>query len=342
MYHILASGEIKECKCRGNCRAKHGQFGNLTAAKKFVTSSANSTKPPKTPTKSSIAVKKNAASKKSKLQPSDNSVSENTVTTKKAAASLPKKPTGAKKTSGDSSPSSKRQKKKPVSKTDPKKLTKKKSGDFTTDLNDRIPTPSMKNPIVSDVVDEDETIDMDNSGAPTFFDEVLKERELKETLLGLEVVEEDHADSETLDDDSDEDFWNDDLEVLAGDDTLMELNKSSALFKQQENVISWSIENLYDEKGKLRRKDSLRKRPPVFSIDDSLGNSVNFVLTKNLSHSLSEEFEAVYRAYFGVSTKKKFGSTEDDSIVTWMKNHTFLTVLLAVLFVLGLIIGFTI
>lgn len=109
------------------------------------------------------------------------------------------------------------------------------------------------------------------------------------------------------------DFLDDDRAFLKGDDAILSVDKEAALIKQMENVISWKLENFYDEEGKRRGKWSLRNDPPILRIENSTGEQVEFVLTQHLTTTLAETFDTVKRGYFNLDGKRKDSLTQQEA-----------------------------
>lgn len=100
------------------------------------------------------------------------------------------------------------------------------------------------------------------------------------------------------------DYFDDDAEFLKGDDTVVHEDLSMSIIKQSDTVVSWRVDNLYKEDGTVRRGASMRNDPPVFVVDNSDGDFVSFVLTKEFAGQLESVMGDVYRAYFGVSPRR--------------------------------------
>lgn len=97
------------------------------------------------------------------------------------------------------------------------------------------------------------------------------------------------------------------LKVLS--DEQIEAAEDYAVFKQEDGMVAWSLENFYQEDGSIRSKKQLRLDPPVLRVQGSEGQAAEFVLTKGFTKSLSEGLNDVYRGLFGIhKTKKRFGN----------------------------------
>lgn len=121
-----------------------------------------------------------------------------------------------------------------------------------------------------------------------------------------------------------EDYF-DDAEVILDEenDAIVDESLRSALFQQDENLVSWSLENFYNEKGERRGKYSLLNNPPILRLEGSAGDRAEFVLTKELTRSLSKVLDVVDRGYYGVSAKvaKEDKKSKLTEIVEWCEEH---------------------
>lgn len=99
-------------------------------------------------------------------------------------------------------------------------------------------------------------------------------------------------------------YLNDDDEaILASSDTLLHSDDALTIAQQEDAVVKWDIQGLYDERGKVRSKRSLRNNPPIFVVSDSNGEEATFILTKDLSAALARNFENANRAYYGIKPR---------------------------------------
>ena len=159
----------------------------------------------------------------------------------------------------------------------------------------------------------------------------------EELALPVETVEETAAPPAVEDSSLDEDYFGDDERFLKSEDKLLSATPSAALIEQEANLVSWRLENFYDEDGKRRSRLSLRADPPIFRVESSDGAAAEFVLTKNLAVSLSETFDAVKRGYYGVDPKRKGSLTQAEakgkwaSATAWMGAHPLKTGVLVLL-----------
>jgi hypothetical protein len=124
------------------------------------------------------------------------------------------------------------------------------------------------------------------------------------------------------------DYFDDDEEFLRGDDIIVHEENDLALFKQDENVVSWEIVNFYKDGLTPRGKMALRNDPPIMKISSSSGDTAEFLVTKDFSKSLGAVLQDVNKAYYGISPKKKSekitqAGVKDKirSIGHWMLDH---------------------
>jgi hypothetical protein len=143
------------------------------------------------------------------------------------------------------------------------------------------------------------------------------------------------------------DYFEDDEEFLRGDDITVHENFDLALFKQDENVVSWEIINFYKDGTTPRGKMALRNDPPIMKISSSSGDTAEFLVTKEFSKSLGSILQNVNKAYYGISPRKKsepITQTEIKnkfrSLGRWMLDHkikTAVAVVVAALLVTALL-----
>lgn len=100
-----------------------------------------------------------------------------------------------------------------------------------------------------------------------------------------------------------DEYLEDDEHLLASSDEILHQDEETVIVKQQEAVVKWDIQGLYDEHGKVRAKRSLKNNPPMLEISNSFGENATFVLTKDLSGVLARHFDNTYRAYYGIRPK---------------------------------------
>lgn len=136
-------------------------------------------------------------------------------------------------------------------------------------------------------------------------------------------------------------YFEDDELIEAGDDKVLLEEKNLAIFQQNENVITWEIDNFYNDKDEPKNKTSLRLDPPVLRVKSSDGKIVEFVLTKELSKSFNSVFDEVYKAYFGIKVKDKNNMDQDTiqgklkQVAETINNHKVLSsfIFILILFV---------
>lgn len=123
-------------------------------------------------------------------------------------------------------------------------------------------------------------------------------------------------------------YFEDDEEFLRGDDLVVHENADIALFKQDENVVSWEIVNFYKDGEAPRGKLSLRNDPPIMKISSSSGDTAEFLVTKEFSRSLGSILQDVNKAYYGISPSKRSNQITQDGIKNkfrdlgqWARNH---------------------
>lgn len=124
-----------------------------------------------------------------------------------------------------------------------------------------------------------------------------------------EVSEEPEEELEPSEDDYDADegsydYFDDDEEFLEGDDITLHEDVNMAIVKQSDTVVSWQVDNFYKDNGNTRSAVSLRTDPPIFTIGNSDGDSVSFIITKEFAGQLESVMGDIYRGYFGVSSKR--------------------------------------
>lgn len=105
-------------------------------------------------------------------------------------------------------------------------------------------------------------------------------------------------------------YLDDDEEWLLAADKIIHKDEISVIAQQEDAVVNWDIQGLYDDQGKVRGKRSLRNNPPMLVISDSNGESATFVLTKDLSGVLARHFDNTHRAYYGIRPKDELSFKE--------------------------------
>lgn len=99
--------------------------------------------------------------------------------------------------------------------------------------------------------------------------------------------------------------YDDDEQLIRSKDAVLEDEEAYAIFKQDDGVVSWKIENLFDAEGKQYSKRELNANPPVLTIEGSNESKAEFILTKDFSRSMSEILNRVHYGYYGLEKKPK-------------------------------------
>lgn len=227
--------------------------------------------------------------------------------------------------------------------TDPEKT--EETEDFNEIIAER-DEESSDSEVVEDVVEEEpEDSDEDEiEGVETGSEEdeetVVKEDEGSvETIVNAEDVK---KDAEVPIDDDEVFYAESDDKVSFSDDDM-------TIIQQMENVVSWEVTGLYSKDGKMKKKSTLAKKPPIFVITSSTGEMAEFVVSRDTSFELYKTFETIYKAYFGLDNRtraekslsenlKEFG----DKTVDYSKKYPVkftLGVLLGIFFVVTVFIG---
>lgn len=118
------------------------------------------------------------------------------------------------------------------------------------------------------------------------------------------------ADEEYIEGSLAEEQLEEDEEWANAADRIIHSDEHSVQAIQQEVVVDWDIENLYDDQGKIRGKRSLRNNPPLLVVSNSDGQAVSFVLSKDLSGILARHFENANRAFYGIRPKEELSVRE--------------------------------
>lgn len=99
-------------------------------------------------------------------------------------------------------------------------------------------------------------------------------------------------------------YFDDDEQMLSGDDVVIDEDLDMGVVKQSGPVVSWVIENFYKDNGQPRSKGSLRNDPPILTVGNSDGDSVSIVVTREFAGQFESIMGDVYRAYYGISSKR--------------------------------------
>jgi len=136
-------------------------------------------------------------------------------------------------------------------------------------------------------------------------------------------------------------YLDDDEEWLHAADEILHKDETSVIAQQEDAVVSWDIQGLYDDSGKVRGKRSLRNNPPMFVVSDSSGDSATFVLTKELSGVLARHMDNAHRAFYGIRPKDELSFKEKLSDArTGLRENMGKAIVVGGLLVALLIFGF--
>lgn len=131
-------------------------------------------------------------------------------------------------------------------------------------------------------------------------------------------------------------------EVLEKDTTTEEFNdkeidrsEDRGLIEQNQSVVAWRIENLYDTDGKMFSPRVLKSNPPSLIVSDGEDNEVAFLLTKNLTMHLNGAFSQVYHAYYGISTK----SSDNPGSFAWNLKRSSPFIVIIVLLIVAFVLS---
>lgn len=150
--------------------------------------------------------------------------------------------------------------------------------------------------------------------------------ELKE-----ETVEQDQdfIEDEDLDDMTEEEAIAKLDEILGENDSIVEQDYLSSLVQQEDRLVYYEVENIYQnaKKRTYKSKLKLRRHPPTLTVRDDLGNEAIFYLTENLTDELIETLKDVKKAYLGFSGPSKMGVPDKftDKILYYMKENPIKT-----------------
>jgi len=124
------------------------------------------------------------------------------------------------------------------------------------------------------------------------------------------TVADEGSQSDRLDPVEAKSYLDDDEDWAAAADSIIHEDEASVIAQQDEALVSWDIQGLYDDYGKVRSKRSLRNNPPALVVSDSNGDTATFVLTKGLSAVLAKHMENTNRAYYGIRPKSERSTKE--------------------------------
>lgn len=129
-----------------------------------------------------------------------------------------------------------------------------------------------------------------------------------------------------------DDILDDDENFLNAQDEILEHSTQHVIAQQPEGVVTWDIEGLYNENGKVLNKYLLRLNPPKLVVQDSNGEQAEFLITKDLSDLLSQQFEIVSKAYHGIRPPSELTLGEKaKGFVAWLKANKMKATILGAL-----------
>lgn len=134
-------------------------------------------------------------------------------------------------------------------------------------------------------------------------------------------------------------YFEDDEDFLAGDDRVIDETDALGLFAQDQDVVAWDIEGLYDDDLELLPKSVIRSSPPVLTIKSTSGDTASFILTRGFARHMGEGLKRVESAYFGVDSRNPEKLTAKERLQRfgdWIKTHPVKTGLAAI--VIGLVV----
>lgn len=107
------------------------------------------------------------------------------------------------------------------------------------------------------------------------------------------------------------------------DEVDAEVYLDSGQYIENDNYLSWEIENFYNDKGKAPFNLSMKTSPPVLKLDNG-SQVVEVVLTKEFTNDLGSVLADVKRAYFNAPTMRPEMLSPDErsewtKIVDWLK-----------------------
>lgn len=187
---------------------------------------------------------------------------------------------------------------------------------------------------------------------------VNKEEENIVVNTDVDVTSENDKIDEAAEELADEFEGIEEADVLVDDDELFYAASDRITFKdddtvmveQDDNIVTWEISGLYNKNGKLHKKLTLLRKPPVFTISSSRGDIAEFVVTKEMSLQLYKTFEIIYKGYFGLdgrnANEEVFSvrvKNQFNNFVNWIKIHPVkfgLGLIVVVGFIVAIIFGF--
>lgn len=118
-------------------------------------------------------------------------------------------------------------------------------------------------------------------------------------------------------------------------DKEIDRSEDRGLIEQNQSVVAWRIENLYDTDGKMFSPRVLKSNPPSLIVSDGEDNEVAFLLTKNLTMHLNGAFSQVYHAYYGISTK----SSDNPGSFAWNLKRSSPFIVIIVLLIVAFVLS---
>lgn len=134
-----------------------------------------------------------------------------------------------------------------------------------------------------------------------------------------------------------EDLDDDEL-ALQMKDEIVELSDDLGVFKQNDDMIAWSIHNFYQENGEVRSKRELRNDPPTLRIENAKGDAVDFILSKQFTKTLYEALENVHYGMFGIKKSKSRWTNFKDALMGSILENPLKVIVLTLLTALVIVI----
>lgn len=177
------------------------------------------------------------------------------------------------------------------------------------------------------VSSDDGIVDADGAGAPDGSSSAAEAASSADAAPG-EGDEEADKQVSLLDDDE---AW------LKGDDMVLSEDDDAAFVKQVDHTVSWHIEGLYSDKGKTYSQLYLRENPPLLIVESSTGETASFVLSKEVTRTLSTGLNDLKKAYYGAGRVRGETRTLDEKVrglPQWGKENPIKAVITALLLVM--------
>ena len=143
-------------------------------------------------------------------------------------------------------------------------------------------------------------------------------------------------------------YLDDDLAVLASEDTVAASSESMTAVIQGEEFMVWSIEGLYNEDtGRINPPRTLKASPPILHIENKRDDEVyfaDFLLTRELARTLEKGLKTTNQAYNGAADTNFFskeGAKRNwEELQSWVSEHRVVTIIAAALFAFFVLFGF--